>query len=358
MGKTDKAKKVKFDGGRVGSFLLMGVLLLASLLLYSPSTGFFRTIPFVAVAGAGVYLFKMPVKYTGVFSFVLTFCVYIFAGINIPAALFFALVCAVMFYLGAFVCRLVVLFTKTANPTVKGKSIVLAVVSFVVLLLVSFFANGDVFSFVKNDTENTDYIADCYGDDVQKKYTLYHPLEMEYRTYVTFKDGKYLFGDDFDCHIGKKDGAMYDGVKEHYIEKLLSQLEGELSKITGGAKSGFFVVDSKIMTGTDKFSFEEGVEPIRSDVGYVLCYDGLLQENEGELFGTYCMSTLQNITDAGFDYERIVFCAGNGKQILYSTTAEKLVSPADILPGSHAFDKNDVEAFGITEEDILKYWQN
>lgn len=358
MSKTDKAKKTDVNNRRIAAIVLAGVLLLTALLLYSPGTGLFRTIPFVSIAGAAVYLFKMPVKNTGIFCFVLTLCIYIFCGIEILAALFYAAVGAVLFYLGAFVCRLLVLFAKTKNPSVKKKSLAIAVVMTVVLLAVSFFANGDVFSFVKNDADNTKYLSDSYGDDVEKKYTMYHPLEMEYRTYVTFKDGRFVLGDDFECYICVKNGELYDGVKEHYIEKLLSQLEAELSKITGGAKSGFFVVDSKIMTGTENVSFENGNEPFRSDVGYVLCYDGLLQEDEKELFESLCMVTLGSIQEAGFAYEGIVFCAGNGREVLFTASAGKQSSAAQMKGGSKSFDEADLKAYGITEEDVLAYWQN
>lgn len=358
MSKTDKVKNKRLNNGHAVTFFFAGVLLLVALMLYSPGTGFFRTLPFISVAGAVVCFSKMPVKYTGVFSFVLTLCIYIFAGVNILASLFFAAICTLLFYLGAFVYRLVVLFAKTTNTTVKRKSIIIAAVLLIALLCVSFFANGNVISFVRNDMRNTKYISNSYGDSVEKKYTMYNPLEMEYRTYVTFKDGKYLFGDDFDCYISEKDGVMYDGVKEHYIEKELFGLESELSKVTAGAKSGFFVVDSKIMTGIDNVSFEDGIESFKSDVGYVLCYDGLLQEDQKQLFELLCMQALDSIKEEGFDYESIVFCAGNGKEVLFLAKAEKADEPAAMVGAGKDFDEKELNAYGVTEEDILGYWQN
>lgn len=327
-----------------------GIVLAASLLLFAPAAGVFRTIPFIAVGGAAVYVSGISVKYAGFFTALLTVCVYRFSARTYLETAVFTAASLALFLLGAFVARLFCLSKKTQNNTVRKKAVVLAVCSIVAVFVISALCCGNVVSFLKHDSDNTEYIETNYPDSVKKIYTMYDFTNMEYRTYVVYENDGYLFGDKFEYYITD----THDSVKEYVVEEMLDEVEYELSKIVADSKAGFFVVDSKLMMNSKDADINQGINQHKSSIAYVLCYEGLMMDHEKERFELLCRDALYKIAENGFAYESIVFCAGNGKDVLFSAKAEN----NDMVTEGKVFNDDDIKDYDVTKEDVLGYWQN
>lgn len=354
---VEKVKKY-FDG-YVFRMFLSGLAFFVCALAFVPSAGVLRTIPLFVLGGAVSIFLGMPVKVSCMMGTVMTLCTYLVSGRSVSSTLLFAIASCFFTLSGVYIVKLFAIVKKSENKAVKKKAKAYILTSVLISLFLSFVLCGDAVSFVVRDRENTLYITEKYDSSVHKRYTCYEPFGGGYCTYVSLADGKDVYGNDDSLCIRVKNNVFNDDVRNYYENKMLSAANLALSEIVAGATYGFNVISSDI-------SFDDGevldaqadVSDYLDRINYVISFDSLVGENEKEKFSGICADTVLEISRSGFEFGNIVFCAGDAGKVLFCAEVKPETKASEVFSKVSRFDENMVLAYGVTESDILGYWEN
>lgn len=337
-----------------------GILMFVCAFFNAPSAGVLRTIPFFAIGGACIGLLSLQIGLSAAFCAVMTLCAYLVSGRSVGEALLFTAVAEILLFIGIYIVKLAKIFKKNKDGGVRKKCVVLSAVALISAFVVSAVLCGNTVSFAINDFRNTKYINKYYGKDVEKRYTSYEVLNGGYKTYVSFKDGDYVFGNEDECFIKKENGAFSDGVRDYYEVKMLMSAEDEIAGIISKATSGFNVVMSDI-------DFENGeildgnsdVNKYIDRISYVISFDVAIKDGEKDKFVSICKETVDYIQDSNVAFKEIVLCGGNTDEAVWYTLTVKPGKDAfDVEKNVCEFNEKQIGKYGVTEEDILNYWKN
>lgn len=336
-----------------------GLLLFVCAMLFVPAAGVFRTVPFLFAAGIILGFISVPIGISAALCTVMTACAYLATGRGVMEALLYAVVADILVLLGIYISKLFRISKKTKKASVKKKCVTMSALSAVVCVVLSVLLCGNVVSFIIKDSDNSKYIRGNYGNDVEIKFTSYDALASEYKTYVVFKDGDSVYGNDDDCYISTKKKITEDGIRNYYETKMLTLAGGKLAGIISQATWGFNVAASDIeFKNGEILSSDSDVDDYLARVGYVVCFDSIINENEKEKFAPICYDAISALTQSGFEFDSIVLCAGRADDVLFSMTVTPETKPSDANTGIVEFRNEQVKKYGVTEEDILEYWMN
>jgi len=344
------------------SIVIPGVVLFLCAMLFTPTLGVFRTIPFFIAGGAVSAVFCSSSRMIYALAAVMTLCTYLASGRSVGQSVLFALVACLLSASGIYAYKFASAGKKTDNKNVRKKCIGAAVSAVAVAVVLSLVLCGNVVSFIIRDAENTDYISrvkNSGGAEMQKQYTAYEAFRGEYCTYVTFEDEGGVYGNADEFSISKRDGVLYDGVREYFEDKLLYDANARLANIVSGATWGFNITASDIaFENGEVIGTAEGFEDYAGRICYVVSFDSLIGENEKEKFVSVCQDTVAEINKSGIAFDKIVLCGGNATDVLFSLTVTPETDVSDVENAIEKFDEKQVSPYGVTEMTILDYWKN
>lgn len=336
-----------------------GVIMFVCAVLYTPNIGILRTIPFFVAGGAAVSLLSVPTGISAAFSALMTLCTYLVSGRSVVESLVFAAVAEIMLFAGIYVVKLAKIYRKNKTSGVRKKCVVLTVLALLVSAVLSFLLCGNPVSFAINDSRNTKYINQYYGNDVEKRYTSYEASEFGYLTYVSFNDRDSVYGNDDDCFIRKSEGAFVDGVRDYYESKMLLKAENELAQIISKATWGFNVVVSDIkFSDGEILDAKSDINDYLSRVSYVVSFDSIINRNEKGKFVPICYDAVTALNEKKFTFNEVILCAGNVDNVFYSLKVTPEMKPSEVSKSITSFDEKEIETHGVTEADVLDFWMN
>ena len=337
---------------------LSGLLLFLCAAAFTPSSGVLRTIPLFLAGGAVSYLIGVSMSTSASLSGVMTLCTYLVSGRSVAEAIMYCLVACLLCSAGVYAVRFFKASKKTAKNDVKRKCIACAILSLVLSCVLSLVLCGNVVSFVMNDAENTGYIAANYGEKVDKKYTSYEAMRGEYRTYVSFEDEGGIYGDADECYVsaGKN---FNDDVRNHYEEKMLFVAKQKLANVVSGATWGFNITAADIAFDKGEILTPESeLHDYMDRVRYVVGFDILVSEEDRDDFVSVCEDTVSEIVESGIEFEKIVLCGGNASEVIFALEVTEETRREDVSESIKPFDEKYVRDIGVTEMNILDYWEN
>lgn len=344
------------------SIVLPGIVLFLCAMLFTPSFGVFRTIPFFIAGGAVSVVFCTSDRMIYALTAVMTLCTYLASGRSVGQSVLFAVVACLLSAAGVYTYKFVTTGKKTDNKNVRKKCTRAAFMAVVLAIVLSVVFCGNIVSFVMKDAENTrhiEYVKDRGGADMHKQYTAYEAFAGEYRTYVTFEDEGGVYGNADEFSISKKGGVLYDGVREYFEEKLLYAANAQLASVVSGATWGFNITASDIDFEDDEvIGTEESFEDYADRICYVVSFDSLIGEAEQEKFASVCKDTVSEINKSGISFNKIILCGGNATEVLFSLTVTPGTDASEVENAIEKFDEETVKPYGVTEMTILDYWKN
>lgn len=358
---TNEKKKFTVDKQTL-RMIIAGFVCFVGVLLFSDFTGVFRTIPFLLLCGFVCEKFlNVSLKFCAVVTFVMNLFLCFVNQRTIAVSFSLGLFSVLMLICGIYVGKLSEIFRNTDKKYVKNKCLRYSALVILAVLVLNFFVCGNPVSFVLGDKSNTEYITKNYKDEVQKKYTLYSPLNFEYRTYIEFEDDTQektiVAGRDNERFVCVEEKNTKDGYRDYYEEKMLFYASRNLSSNVAKATDAFEITACDIEFSKDEIlDKNSGFEEYESRIGYVVSFYSIL-EDEKEFLSIVkdCVSVLGN-NKAQFC--EIVFCAGNAHQILFSTVVTPETKLEDLEKAELVFDEKTVKKYGVTEMTILDYWLN
>lgn len=352
---NNNTRDYKKTASKTLGFLVCAVVLFACTLLFSPEIGFLRTIPFFAVGGMLCCHFGMKAKPVMLLSAAMTLCMYLASGKGVMYGICFAIVAGLLSALGVFVLSFIKISVRTAKKNVRNKCVFFAVISVILVFVVNGVCCGNIVSFVKCDSENTEYLVSNYSGVAQKKYTSYSPFDGEYRTYAKFYKNGVAYGNDDEIYISKYN----DGIRNVFEQDILDTASMNLAKAVAFADGGFYIVKSDIAFSENEIlTSKDAAGDFVSRIGYVLCYDGLIDENGKDKFAGACAKALESIMQNDIVFDTIIFCAGDASKIYFEAPVSYSIILYEPYSLIRDFDEETVKRFGIGEQDILSYWQN
>ncbi len=344
------------------SIVLPGIVLFVCAMLFTPTLGVFRTIPFFIAGGAVSAFFCTSDRMIYALTWVMTLCTYLASGRSVGQSVLFAIVACLLSAAGVYTYKFVTTCKKIDNKNVKKKCAWAAFTAVVLAVVLSVVLCGNVVSFVIKDADNTkhiEYVKSKGGADMHKQYTAYEAFAGEYRTYVTFEDEGGVYGNADEFSISRKGGVLYDGVREYFEEKLLYTANARLANVVSGATWGFNITASDIAFEDDEvIGTKAGFEDYADRICYVVSFDILIGETEQEKFASVCKDTVSEINKSGIPFKKIILCAGNAAEVLFSLTVTPETDAAEVENAVEKFDEDLVEPYGVTEMTILDYWKN
>ena len=336
-----------------------GAVLFVSAVLFSPVSGICRTIPFFVVAGVLVRVLKASDLMGVLMGAAMTLCTYLVCGRSVFESLLFCVASSLLTSSGIYIARLAEIMKATEKKGVKKKCSAYISASVLISLVLSLVLCGNAVSFVLNDYENTSYISEKYGDKVEKRYSCYEFSKGEYCTYVSFKDGKEVYGNSDECYVSSGRSLINDDVRNHFEEKMLYSANGALSEIIVGATWGFNVIASDIVFDEGEvLPWDTNAADYLDRISYVVSFDSIIGENEKDKFADICAQTVSEISKSGFEFKNIMFCAGNAADVLFCAKVTPETEAGGVSQLVKAFDEKHLEDFGVSEQDILDYWKN
>lgn len=360
MENTGLHKKLHdFYGNPYFKIILAGILLFSGAAVFVPMAGVLRTLPFLTVIGIVLGILKVSVGLSCALCGVMTVCAYLLTGRGVVEAVLCTLAAEVLVVLGMYVSKLFAIAVRTENKSVKKKCLSFSALAVLASLVLTVAVCGNLYSFVRNNSINSKYINSCYDDTVQKRYTSYEALCGEYRTYVSFRDGDSVYGNDDSCHISVKNGVLTDGIRDFYESAMLEKANAGLASVISNATWGFNVASSDI-------EFEDGeiltpssdVSDYMPRIGYVVCFDSIIGENEKDKFAPICRDAVYALKQSGFVYEYVVLCAGRADKVLFSFVVTPETEMSDVDGNIEEFDEKKLRHYSVSEEAILDYWLN
>ena len=359
MVKMNGEKIKKIFGMPAVRTLCEGLALFVCAMMYVPSSGVLRTIPFFIVGGVVSQLLAVSVSTTAFMSAVFTLFLYLVDVRSVSSALFFAVIACLLSLSGVYLSKLFVIAKKTENKSVRKKAQSYMIFSVLIAIFLSVVLCGNAFSFVLRDKENMSYISDKYDENISKRYTCFEPLKGGYCTYVSLKDGNDVYGNDDTLYILAKETLYNDDVRNFYEDKMLSSANLALSEIITGATWGFNVVSSDIpFENGEVIDASSDVSDYLSRINYVVTFDSLVSKNEKDKFTAICADTFHEISRRNFEFGNIVFCAGDAKDVLFCVKVDMDTSVGEISSLVSVFDEEVILEYGADENVVLSYWEN
>lgn len=346
-------------------------LLFGASLAFAPSAGIIRTFPIVFFGGVFAGFVGAGTIYCTLFSCAMTLCIYLVSARGVPEAVFFALTGAFLTIAGMYFAKLILLFVKTKKGVVRRRAAALAVLFAVASVLLCLILTGNAFGYVKSNKANREYVAKSYGELAEVNYTCFDTFSREYRTYVTFsdiaeidgKETKIFYGEDDSVYVGNKNGKLNDGVRNYFEEKIKVKAEHDIERIILGSSYGFKVIKSDIDFPNDELvDMSKNYTEYLDRIAYVVNFDSIISKGGRDRFASVCSEALkalkQSFETDGFVYDTIVFCAGDANDVIYSLTSDMNTEPDDAEELICEYDESQTEKYGVSEKDILRYWQN
>lgn len=338
--------------------VICALLVFASTLAYSPTSGVLRTIPFMFLCALVCGLFKASASL--VLSLSGTFClvVYLALGSGVFESVVFTLLALFQALGGLYFAKLFALLKRTDKKKIKSKCLLLCAFDVAFCIVVTCLLCGNAVSFVLNKNENIEYIKKNYKNEIKVNHTAYSFEKGRYLTYVSFEDSAFHIGDNNDCFISCSDGKeLFDNVRDYYEEKMLKTAELDLSKLVSNSTSAFEVVYS----GVD---FKEGevlkngadYKDYAERVSYVVAFYSIIEKEE--IFENLCSDVLKTLEEENFEFENITFCAGKSDELLFSLTVGTKDVGEKAFGKTLKFDEKTLSEYGIFEKDVLKFWEN
>ena len=354
-----KSKTVAEKGRFVDSLykvVIPAVIVFLATLSYMPSAGILRTVPFMLVSGIVAGLFGMGTYASVICGAVFSLCTYLVHGKGVLESVLFAVLAVVFVLGGVYVGKLVKTAVKTVKLSVRRKCFVYILAVMAVEIVFACIFCGNAFSYVKYNKLNTHYVEKYYGDSVNVRYSAYEWLCGEVRTYVTFKEGDTVVGADDDCYISTKNGKVTDNVRDCYEEAMLTGADKELAKMLINVTGAFEITESDIdLNNGEILTKTSSLDDYKQRVSYVVSFYSFVEEKAD--FEVLCRDALVTVNGNGFEYNEIVFCAGNAEKMLFSFRMDKNTKEEDVKSLVKNYDDKDVARFGIDEKTILDYWQ-
>ncbi len=336
-------------------------------LCFAPSAGILRTIPIVFFASALAGALDVKKLFFASFSFVMILCLYLVAGKSVLEAIFFSLIGVLFAFFGLFFVRLLKLAFKTDKEKVKNRAVILAVLCAALTVVLSLALTGNAFGYWKHDNNNRKYVRESYGELASVSYTYYDVLSGEYRTYTSFTDTiliddkptRVVYGEDDSLYISNKNGKLNDDIRNYFEEKIKLSAEKSLEKIVLGAWGGFKVVKSDIdFPNHELVDMSKPYTAYLDRISYVVNCDSIVSAGQKQLFATLCAEALTALAEEKFVFDNVIFCAGDANDVMYSMTADMATLAEDVQRLVLEYDESHTEKYGVTEKDILSYWQN
>ncbi|MBR2021107.1 MAG: hypothetical protein IJ939_01595 [Clostridia bacterium] len=354
----NKFKKINFSSPAF-RMIASGFVLFLCALAFTPSSGVFRTLPFFLVGGAVSYALSVSTSVIAAFSGIMTLCTYLASGRGVGESVFYAAVSCLVAIAGVYIFRFVKSAGIAQKKNVRNKCITAAIVSFAVSLVLCLVLCGNVFSFLSNDAKNTAYIEENYGKTVKKRYTSYEAFAGEYRTYVSFKDGESVYGNDDDCYISTQPEKINDDVRNYHEEKMLYVANARLANVISGATWGYNITASDIaFENREILSADSDIDDYMGRVKYVVSFESIFHESERDKFVSVCEDTVSAIASSGIEFEKILLCGGDASRVLFILEVTENTKREDVQKLVSAFDEKLVKDVGVTEMTILDYWNN
>jgi len=234
---------------------------------------------------------------------------------------------------------------------------VYSLVTVALAVLVNILLCGNVIAALVYNSKNTDYIAEHYGDKVQKRYTAYSPLDGEYRTYIDFADGDVLLGRDNERYISHKGKKLTDGCRDYFEDKLLETANRRLSLVISEATDAFEITESDIdLEYGEVLPDEPDIARYLDRVRYVVSLYSIVEQRE--TFEDICRDCVAKIGEYEYAFDEIIICAGNSSEVLFSLTVKKGMTGDEVGQAIEDFAPEQVEHLGVTEKTVLDYWYN
>lgn len=336
--------------------ILAAIVLFAGVLVFVPSASVLRSFP-VLVISSCIALVIHPDKKTLCFlSFVLTFCMYSVYGFSIALSFVYGVLSAVITLLSAACLS----SWYAARKGTKKAAVRAYRTRFVILVLVTlsayFAVCADPYSTIAANSKNTEYITESYGDDVKPTVTYYSLSDFGFRTCVEFEDNGVLTGHDKEIYVNVSSKGIYDGVREYIEDNMLENSEKALASVLSTATDAYDVIYSDIaFSDGELLSFDAKSEEYFDRTNYVVgLYSIIENKHDFEMLATDCAKAL--LSAEAFDFECVTLCAGSAEEALYSVSITPSTQSSDIKSLILDFDSKNVELFGVTQNDFLKYW--
>lgn len=338
------------------NIVLPAIIVFLSSLLFMPSAGVFRTIPVLLVCGIIVGVTGLGKAAGVVFAGLFNLCIYLVHGKGVLLSFLFAILAAAFVAGGVYIGMLVKTALKTSKKNVKSKCYILMSVTFVFVIALSCLFCGNIYTFLKYSTTNNAYINEHYGKTIEKNYTVYEWREMDVRTYVSFKHNDVVIGADDECYISTKEDKVTDNVRDYYENVMLKEANKSLAGIMAGVTGAFEISASDVdLENGEILSEASNVGDYSERVAYAVSFYSLIDDKTD--FEVLCRDAVAAIKDYGFEYEEIVFCAGDPEKVIYSFTMNDETNVKSVASGIKQYSDEDVARFGIDEKTILSYWQ-
>ncbi|MBE6681439.1 MAG: hypothetical protein E7600_04040 [Ruminococcaceae bacterium] len=350
-----KSKK-KINKEPFYNIVIPAIIVFLSSLLFMPSSGVFRTIPVLLVCGVVVGIMGMGKTVAVVCAGIFNLCTYLVHGNGVIQSLLFAILAVAFVAGGAYIGLLVKTSLKTSKESVKQKCYILMSVTFVFAVALSCLFCGNIYTFLKYSKSNNAYINEHYGKTIEKNYTAYEWREMDVRTYVTFKHDAVVIGADNECYISTKEDKVTDNVRDYYENLMLKEANKKLAGIMAGVTSAFEISASDVdLDNGEILSATSNVGDYSKRVAYAVSFYSLIDDKAD--FEVLCCDAVAAVKAYGFEYEEIVFCAGDPGNVKYSFVMNDETNVKNVSSGIKQYSDEDVARFGIDEKTILSYWQ-
>lgn len=352
-------KKNRFKDSAALRLAAAGAVLFLCAVSFVPAAGVLRTIPFFVIGGMAVQLMGAGFRTCIFMGALMTLCTYLATGRGVGEALLFAVVSGLLTASGMYIVLLAGIVRETEKKTVRKKGGVYIAVTVVISVVLSVVLCGNAVSFLVKDHGNTLYLKEKYNDFAEKRYTCYEPSKGEYCTYVSFKDGDDVYGNDDDCYISVGSVVKNDDIRNYFEEKMLYGANEALSSIIVGATWGFNVVSSDIVLDDGEIiPHGADVSDYLGRINYVVSFDSIIEKDEKDKFSEICSQTVSEISRNGFEFKNILFCGGDASKVLFTVAVTPETDSSDVKTLIKIFDERNLEGWNVSESDILNYWEN
>lgn len=344
----EKNNKGEFLGIKM---LVSGIVTFVGVLAFMPSSSVLRTLPLVLVLAAiGDFVYK-NMLYTSGCCMLFSFCMMCAQG---KTVLYSTVYSAAIFVLSigcVYAVRLLRAAFKTQNQELKRKCNIRSVMLLAVCFAVYMIFCGNIFSCTFAARANHSYIKENYADSIKIHHTEYDAVNREYKTYVSFNDGKYVVGSVNDCYVSSKK----DCIRSYYEEKIMTEGKKQIKAALSKAVDMFEVTNCGIF-------FDEGEilgqNPVYEDYAqrawYVVSLYHITENREG--FEKIYQDCLEYLKDT--EFKEMVLCTGNARKVLFTATVKKDTNGEMIAQEITDFDERYLEQYGVTEMTVLDYWNN
>ena len=337
--------------------LFLGALILfMGILLYLPQAGVVRSFPFIIILSFAAHFFISDLRVLLGFSFIMSFLLHCTIGNSVTRALFLSVACVAFAFIGAMLLDGLKRQKKSASKHAEVSSrLVGFVLPLVIGVVLYTLLCGNIFSAAKNSSYNNRYIEENYPETVSRSYTYYCVPAFAYRTCVEFMYNSESVGKTKECIIQQKGGEFTDGIRDWLEDYMLQSYERVMSYVIGSGADNFSILASDIdFDRGEIIDMDAEVGKYAERVNYAVAVYAL--EMDKSYFEKICLEICNAINDTdNFSCGSVTFVGVDAEKVRFSAHVDFSENSSAELDVSE-FKKSDLDAFGVSEDDVLLYW--